>query len=788
MPVAVRQLLVLAMVGIILLLVALATAREWETVAGGAPAIVTDVPPAGSKASGPIPRETYRWRPVAIGGGGFITGLSWDAAGTTLVARTDVYGAYIWLPEEDRWAQLVTAESMPGNLRAPAAMATGVFGLAVAPSDGRRLYMVAGGGIFYSKDRGRSWTASEAPFPTRYDANSAFHFYDPVLAVAPDDPDLVLFGSPEDGLWRSINGGHSWARVASVPGARDLRRDRGQQAPGLPIWFEPGRTDHIWVASPGNGVFVSTDRGAHFAALATGTGPMLLQAGAFLPGGFIGTDPEQQTLWCFRQGHWIDLAAEGAVGRRRWGAIAINPRTAEIFAFDAGGYAVRSTDGGRRWATLLHRAVAGKNDPPWLHVADQSFFATAQARFDPVVRDRLWVAAGTGVFRADVHPGAPLIKWESQARGIEELVANDVVQPLGHAPLFAVLDFGIHVKSNLDVFSRTYGPRERVLIAAQQLALSPADWSFVATNASDTRRCCAEDGDAVMAGTSTDAGRSWRKFPTLPTPPGTDPADPWRMAYGMIAVASNDVRDIVWAPSFDHAPFSTRDGGKSWRRAVFAGERLPDTGDHPQQWIARKVLAADPVRPATFYFARSATRTNPQLAGLWRSDDGGARWIRLFAGELAGGSGGAAKLRAMPGRPGNLFYTAAASGFGDTRLRRSLDGGVTWQPFDNVEKVDDVAFGKPAQGSRTPTIFIAGYIDRRFGLWRSTDDARTWDRIATLPLGTLDQITVLGADPNVFGRVYVGYQGSGFIYGEPAPCRVAQPRAFIREECIAVGR
>src|SRR5579863_8673868 len=41
----------------------------------------THTPPALSSAGGPVTNETYRWSHVAIGGGGFITGLSFDPSG-----------------------------------------------------------------------------------------------------------------------------------------------------------------------------------------------------------------------------------------------------------------------------------------------------------------------------------------------------------------------------------------------------------------------------------------------------------------------------------------------------------------------------------------------------------------------------------------------------------------------------------------------------------------------------------------------------------------------------------
>ena len=66
-----------------------------------------------STAVGPVAHETYAWKHVAIGGGGFITGYDSDPTGTTRIIRTDVYGAYLWLTDQKRWAQLVNSSSMP---------------------------------------------------------------------------------------------------------------------------------------------------------------------------------------------------------------------------------------------------------------------------------------------------------------------------------------------------------------------------------------------------------------------------------------------------------------------------------------------------------------------------------------------------------------------------------------------------------------------------------------------------------------------------------------------------
>jgi len=362
-----------------------------------------------------------------------------------------------------------------------------------------------------------------------------------------------------------------------------------------------------------------------------------------------------------------------------------------------------------------------------------------------------------------------------------------VIHPPGGAALFAAWDFGIHRMTDPDSFSTGYGPRERVLIAAQQLDWSAGTPSFMVTNASDTMQCCADDGDGVLAGWSEDGGRTWTKFPMLPVPPGTAREDPFRMAFGSIAVAPDDPDNIVWLPTHDRAPFYTLDRGRTWSRVTFEGETLPDTGSHAAFHMQRKVLAADRVRPGTFYIAHSGGGANAALAGLWRTVDGGRTWRRVFADEIAPDSRFSAKLRAMPGRVGALFFTPGTDR-GDPGLFRSTDGGETWARLPGLSQVDDVAFGGvPDDGQAPPAIVVSGRLNGDYGIWMSRDDAATWHRIAGFPLGRLDQVTVVGARQDGAGpRVYLGYKGSGWIYGEPSDCDPAPYRQGDPAECVAI--
>lgn len=754
-------------------------------------------PPALSTAGGPVANETYQWRPVAVGGGGMISGMAMDPSGKTFVIRTDVYGAYVWDQKANRWDQLVNAAGMPALDRVQNGAAEGVYEIVVAPSRPDRLYMAINGHVYRSDDRGAHWVITGAgnPFPLTWDANSEFRLHGPFMAVDPTNPDLILLGTPGNGLWRSADAGATWGRVASVPASVDRdAASAGAQAPGTMLWYERGEgakpTGRIFALSSGNGLYVSSDRGATFTPLVPRDAPqpMTLQRGVFdRHGGFFGVDNKTQSVWRFKNGQWTELTASAGLPARDYAAIASNPRTDQVVLFDRGGIGYQSANGGDSWSTFGHNADVGQGDPPWLRVANGAFFTTADVMFDPVVPNRLWVASGVGTYYADFPPNTPAVQWTSQVRGIEELVANDIVQPPGQSPIFAGWDFGMHVKDDLNAFSTTFGPNERTLMTVQQLDWTPAKPGYIITNATDARvGCCYRDGNAVMAGYSSDGGRKWSKFTSLPTPPGTTASDPWRMSFGTIAVSSSDADNIVWEPAYNRQPYYTTNRGWSWEPLQLPGASGDKPGSFEATYYQRKTVTADKTAPATFYFYHSGEAPNQALLGLWRSSDGAKTWVKVFAGEIAPSSNLAAKLRSVPGHAGHLFFTSDFPHTTDTGLRRSIDGGENWTIVPEVTRVDDIAFGKAAPGSDYPAIYISGRVGGVYGIWRSVDDAKSWQMLVDFPVGRLDQVTAIGADPDIFGRVYMGYKGSGWIWGEPAACKVAPYQSLTDHQCTMV--
>ena len=55
---------------------------------------------------------------------------------------------------------------------------------------------------------------------------------------------------------------------------------------------------------------------------------------------------------------------------------------------------------------------------------------------------------------------------------------------------------------------------------------------------------------------------------------------------------------------------------------------------------------------------------------------------------------------------------------------------------------------------------------RQAGLWRTIDDGATWQRVARYPAGLHAGVTSVTGDPDVPGRVFVGFSGVGYVRGD----------------------
>ena len=108
----------------------------------------------------------YKWSNVAIGGGGYVTGMEYSKAEEGLAyARTDIGGAYRWVDSESKWVAITDfLGSEEWNL-------IGIESICADPVDPKRVYIAGGtymdtsnGAIFSSDDYGETWTRFDLEF------------------------------------------------------------------------------------------------------------------------------------------------------------------------------------------------------------------------------------------------------------------------------------------------------------------------------------------------------------------------------------------------------------------------------------------------------------------------------------------------------------------------------------------------------------------------------------------------------------------------------------------------
>ena len=741
--------------------------------------------------------NTYTWGNVRFDGGGFVSAVVTSRTQKNLVyARTDVGGAYRWDATAQRWIPLMdwAGESILGIM--------GTEALALDPQDPAKLYILGGTEYFTN---GRTWILRSSDYGATFDTTEVTSLFKAhgngmgrqsgeKLAVDPRNGKNIWCGSRLNGLFRSIDGGKTWAKADTLgsKAGGSLVNDNGisfvvfDSASG--VVDGATRTFFVGIGRTSANFYRTTDGGKTFSHIAGGpTGLMPLRA--VMAGRSIlvsyagGPGPHSVTggaIWRYNTvaGTWTNITpkdAEGYFGdgsQARGGAlggISADPAdTNHLVAstlchyggqwrFDNatdgwGDKLFESKDGGATWRLLnpyAEKSTTNANVDPngtsWIY--GKAVHWAGSVEFDPFDTKRVWVTSGNGVFRTDDVSSDETI-WKFAARGIEEVVPFEALSIPDGPMLTAIGDYDGSSYADIHQSYRTHSPEVGTTLSLGYAPINhkvlrvgtQSDWSTGTEIKTD------------IGFLSSDMGKTWTKIPKVPSGKGTTSLN----ADGTVFFHRAEMASSIQRSA---------DGGATW--AKLTGIDEGQTQNSP--------LVPDPVNPKVLYILDAQ-------GNMWVTGDAGASFAK--AGSVQNDSKGlyqasSGKLAARPGVSGELWIPLdqmqswVPGGYTRNGLAYTTDGGKTYVRIDTslVQICIAVGLGKAAPGASYPTLFIWGAAAHGpIGMYRSTDKGASWIRIndAAHQFGGVGNGQLVRGDWNVFGRVYMSSAGRGLVYGEPA--------------------
>ena len=694
--------------------------------------------------------QTYNWNNVAMGGGGFVTGLILSKTQQNLMyARTDVGGAYRWDAPNSKWLPLLdwNSENETGY--------QGVESFAIDPQDNNKLYMLAGTSywnngktaILKSTDKGNTFTVIDVTNQFKAHGNGAGRSNGEKLAVDPNNGNILFCGTRRNGLFKSTDAGATWVQNTSL-GTIVTPNDNGISF----VLFDAttgttgNATQKIFIGVStitGTNFYVSTNGGTTFTAVAGAPATLMPQKAV------LASDKNLYITYSDKEGPsnggtgevwkyntttlaWTNITPAGAA--YPYSGISVDPNNAQKIIIGTinkyllqygpatgGAYGDRfylTTDGGVTWKNLVGSGITlDPNGCTW--ILGQAIHWGGNIEFNPFNTNEAWVISGNGVFVCnDIN--ATTTTWKFAVKGMEETVCTDLVSIPG-GPMFSViLDYDGFKHTDVTQFAPIHTPRMG----------STNGIAYAALNTNKLVRV----GNKIYY--TIDQGTNWIQTASI------------NGSGGKVALSANG-NILLHSPNGSAVTYRSVDNGTVWT----ACNGLATTSAVP---------VADAVNTNKFY------AYDNNNGNIYISTDGGIN----FSAAGNAGTGGNKKIRTVPGQEGHLWVALYNGG-----LKRSVNGGSTFTTISNVTTCSAVGFGKAAPGAAYLTIYIWGTVNGVLGVHRSTDEGATWIRINddAHEYGGLANGQFVMGDMNVFGRVYMSTAGRGVPYGEP----VASPLVTV---------
>ena len=680
------------------------------------------------------PQGDWSYGQLAMGGGGYVTGVFSTSQEGLYYARTDVGGAYRWDDARGKWLSLAygVTEDNVGMM--------GIDGLAVDPDEPNKLYLVAGTSYFsngrtwvlISDDYGDSFEEVEITSLVANSGNGMGRQNGERIAIDPVNNDILYIGGRTGGLIKSTDGGKTWTAVQSLS---DLTTVYTANSNGIcTIAIDPDSSDgsacqRIFVGISKTGednIFVSEDGGESWAAVSDmpkGRFPQRMRLDG--QGNLLVTYGNSEGPWGSGQGGIRRLnIATGEVedispSGQSFGDIAVSPddpgkmvAVTECVWMEQpnGAYGDQfyvTSDGGATWTCINDAMTFSTGEISW--IANAAIHWCGSLAMNPYNDSEIKVTSGNGIYACDnIWDAAPEFYFDS--KGIEETVPMGLVTIPDGPIITAVLDYDGFV--NDDPF--TYGSVHN----SQAGAMTDI---AVAYGNTDVWVKCGGDGSGVGFWYTLDAGKTWQQAKTNPSSGANS---------GVVSVSADGSR-FFWSPDGAYAVYYTDDYGETWQQSTGV-------------YVAASV-AGDPVNPDYIYASSSGT--------FYVSSDKGTTFTETFNAFSS-----SMKIAVVPGKEGVVYVPAMG-------LQVSSDHGQSFTRIDSAAGCLGVGVGKGiSDGQEALYIWGKPTSDDPMGIYWSTDGGASWQAVSTeYQFGGMGNGYFIRGDINVTGRCYISTVGLGVV-------------------------
>ena len=688
------------------------------------------------------PQAQFTFSQVAMGGGGFVSGVFATSEEGLYYARTDVGGSYRYNKDTQKW------EAMSYDISEEDRGLLGIDGLAFGEKDPNRVYMLAGTEYFsngltcllYSDDYGKTWNRTDLTEMIKAHGNGMGRGNGERIAVDPKNSDIVYVGGRTGGMIKSTDGGKTFTALdmgtntstSNGNGICSIIIDpkSGDDSACTTIYAAISRTQD-------DNLYKSTDGGATWNPVADAPKGFFTQRMKYNGDGKIAI------TYASAEGPWNNNRTSGGIRlldmsndtftditpvKKSYGDIVIDPSnpdrmvacTENIYVPQPNGQFgdefYVTTDGGKNWTLLNEKMKMSDGGVEWISTASMHWCSSMA--IDPNNTNKIMVVSGNGVFTCDnIWDENPEFYFFS--KGIEETVPYDIISIPGGKLVSVIGDYDGFAQDNAEEYGVVHSS-----VAGSMTGLA------VAAKATDTWVKCGGDEEKPGFWYTTDAGKTWNNVKY-------SPLENNKIAYGGYVGVSADGKRFFWAPGNDSGIYYSDDLGKTWTKS--------------EGGVGAKKIICDPVNPDYVYAASGGA--------FFYSEDGG----KTFTQNMTLSIFTAARPVVAPGKEGVVYYPAMG-------LQVSTDYGKTFTRMDTLAACMAVGLGKGKTDSDPYTIFVWGKPtnDDPMGLYWSEDEGKTWSRANDdeHQFGGPGNGYFVAGDMNTYGRVYMSTVGLGVVYGD----------------------